>query len=99
MITDRFDTPHVYATTDADLVRVQGWLHARDRLWQMDITRRQVEGTLAEIVGQSALAGDVQARTVGLERAARRSLAALSEGDRGPEPQLPTDVPLRVKPC
>ncbi len=55
---------------------LQGWVHARDRLFQMDLTRRQASGTLAELVGKAALPGDVAARTIGLRRAAERSLAA-----------------------
>ncbi len=76
VIVDRFGIPHVFATNDADLVRVQGYLHARDRLFQMDMTRRQVDGTLAELLGERSLSGDVQARTLGLHRAAQRSLDA-----------------------
>ncbi len=76
VIVDRFGIPHVFAKNDADLVRVQGYLHARDRLFQMDMTRRQVDGTLAELLGERALNGDIQVRTLGLHRAAQRSLDA-----------------------
>jgi penicillin amidase len=55
-----------------------GYLHAQDRLFQMDSTRRQASGTLAELLGPSALASDVQLRTLGLRRAAVRSQAAIS---------------------
>lgn len=79
VVVDRFGSPHVFAQNDTDLVRVQGYLHARDRLWQMDLTRREVSGDRAEILGQSALNGDIQNRTVGLRRAAARSLALLSD--------------------
>jgi penicillin G amidase len=69
---------HIAANNEHDLLFLQGWVHAGDRLFQMDVTRRQASGTLAEMVGQAALAGDVQARTIGLRRAAERSLPALS---------------------
>lgn len=65
---------HVNARNQHDLFFLQGWIHADDRLFQMDLTRRQASGTLAELLGQSALAGDVQVRTIGLRRAAERSL-------------------------
>ncbi|MDJ0786883.1 MAG: penicillin acylase family protein [Myxococcota bacterium] len=77
VVTDRFGIPHVFARNDADLVRVQGWLHARDRLYQMDSIRRQVDGTLSELRGPGSIGGDIQGRTFGLHRAAARSLASI----------------------
>lgn len=78
VIVDRFGTPHVFAENDFDLARVIGFVQARDRFWQMDTTRREVSGDLAELIGPSALNGDVQNRTIGLRRAAVRSLALLT---------------------
>ncbi|MGH0038167.1 MAG: penicillin acylase family protein [Myxococcota bacterium] len=77
VVVDRLGTPHVFGESDLDVARVQGWLHARDRFFQMDLTRRQVDGTQAELLGEGSLGGDIQARTVGLHRAAQRSLDAL----------------------
>lgn len=70
--------PHIFAANDTDMARVQGYLHARDRFWKMDITRREVDGTLGEIFGPSRLADDIQMRAFGLHRAAARSLATLA---------------------
>jgi penicillin amidase len=78
VLTDPFGIPHIYARTVHDLYFVTGYLHARDRLFQMDVTRRQASGTLAELLGQGALKSDVILRTLGLRRAAELSLAALS---------------------
>ncbi|HEY2391990.1 MAG TPA: penicillin acylase family protein [Candidatus Angelobacter sp.] len=72
------DIAHVQASNEHDLTFMQGYLHAQDRLFQMDVSRRQASGTLAELVGQGALAQDVQLRTLGLRRAAERSLAVQS---------------------
>jgi penicillin G amidase len=69
---------HIAASNEHDMLYLQGWVHASDRLFQMDVTRRQASGTLAELLGQAALAGDVQARTIGLRRAAERSLPVQS---------------------
>jgi penicillin G amidase len=69
---------HIAASNEHDLLFLQGWVHASDRLFQMDVTRRQASGTLAELLGQGALAGDVQARTIGLRRAAERGLPVQS---------------------
>ena len=74
--------PHVYAFDEHDALFLQGWLQAEDRLWQLDTLRREASGTLAELVGQSALASDVELRTIGLRRAAERSLAAFSPAMR-----------------
>jgi penicillin amidase len=69
--------PHVFAENDTDMARVQGFLHARDRFWKMDITRREVDGTSGELFGASRLGNDIQMRTFGLHRAAARTLATL----------------------
>ena len=73
---------HVQTRSEADLWFMQGYVHARDRLYQMDEFRRTASGTLAELLGTGALASDVQLRTLGLRRAAERSLAALSPDAR-----------------
>src|SRR3989449_9842032 len=69
---------HVRANNEHDLYFMQGWVHARDRLFQMDYNRRLASGTLAELVGMAALTNDVQLRTLGLRRGAQRSLDAAS---------------------
>src|SRR5215203_3453049 len=69
---------HIRAGSRHDLFLLQGWVHAQDRLFQMDTRRRQAGGTLAELLGPAALPSDVQLRTIGLHRAAARSLPALS---------------------
>ncbi len=56
---------------------MQGYIHAKDRLWQMDLSRRQPQGRLAEVLGEAALASDVQTRTIGFGRAAERSWAVI----------------------
>src|SRR5262245_27958203 len=62
IVRDSDGVPHIFATNEHDLVFLQGWAHARDRLFQMDVSRRQAEGTLAELLGHSALSSDVQLR-------------------------------------
>jgi penicillin amidase len=78
VVRDAYGIPHVYAKSDHDAYFMVGYLHAQDRLFQIDQSRRQASGTLAELLGPGALASDVQLRTLGLRRAAARSLAALS---------------------
>jgi penicillin G amidase len=73
---------HLSAGNEHDLMFLQGWVHASDRLFQMDLTRREASGTLAELLGEAALPGDVQSRTIGLRRAAERGLPAQSAETR-----------------
>jgi penicillin amidase len=60
---------HIRAQNEHDLFFLQGYVHAEDRLFQMDVSRREASGTLAELLGPAALAEDVQLRTIGLRRA------------------------------
>jgi penicillin G amidase len=80
VLRDGFGVPHVYAAADRDAWFLNGYLHAQDRFFQMDLQRRRASGTLAELLGagpgDSVLGGDVTLRTLGLRRAAERSLAA-----------------------
>jgi penicillin G amidase len=76
LVLDRNGVTHIEARSLHDVFFLQGWVHARDRLFQMDVSRREASGTLAELLGKAALPGDVQARTIGLRRAAERSWAA-----------------------
>src|SRR5687768_18579900 len=52
---DRFAIPRVSAANEADLFFVQGFLHARERLWQMELSRRFLGGRTAEIFGDLPL--------------------------------------------
>lgn len=79
---DEYGVPVIIAGTFDDAFRMVGYLHARDRFFQMDLNRRQFSGTLAELVGGSALFSDLQFRTLGLRRAAAESLLVISPETR-----------------
>lgn len=76
---DKHGVPHIYARTKADMLRAQGYVHAQDRLWQMEQNRRIASGRLAEIFGEAALEADRFSRTVGFRRAAEAEFARLDE--------------------
>lgn len=59
--------PHIFAQTDADLYRAQGYVQAQDRLFQMDLTRRQASGRLSEIIGEATINSDKHFRTFSYE--------------------------------
>ncbi len=79
VLRDRWGVPHIYAETNADLFMVLGYVHAQDRLWQMDLNRRTGHGQLAELFGLIALSSDQFVRVLGLSRVARREMDLLDE--------------------
>ena len=64
IIRDRWGVPHIYAQTVHDLFFAQGYITAKDRLWQIDLWRRIGTGKLAEVLGPSAIDRDRLARSV-----------------------------------
>lgn len=79
---DSLGVPHVWARNERDLAFVQGWLHARDRLWQMEVLRRASQGRLSEMFGEATLDADRFLRGLGLWRAARAGADALDPDAR-----------------
>ncbi len=79
---DRRGTPHVRAATEQDAYRVLGWLHAGDRLFQMETRRRTAAGRLSESMGAATVRMDERARTLGIRAQAEREFRALSVGER-----------------
>ena len=66
VLRDRWGVAHIYARNPRDMVFAQGFVHAQERLWQMDFTRRVVFGRLAEVLGEAALPADRAMRTLSL---------------------------------
>lgn len=75
--TDAHGIPAINAANRIDGVRAQGYVAARDRLFQMDLMRRKSAGRLAEIFGEMALDSDIKARTYGFHREVKTILAKL----------------------
>ena len=76
--TDANGIPTIVGETETDVSFVQGYLHARDRFFQMDYLRRVASGTLGELFGSAALSNDITLRTLGLRRAAWSSYTELT---------------------
>lgn len=70
---DDMGVPHIVAESDADLYRAQGFVQAQDRMFQMDLSRRQASGMLAEVIGADAVDTDKFFRTFSLRNAAEKS--------------------------
>ena len=77
IVRDAHAVPHIEAESFEDAVFAQGFVHAQDRLWQMDFRRRLGTGRLAEVLGPAALPTDRFIRTLGLRaRGARQPRAS-----------------------
>jgi len=79
VITDRYGVPHIYAQNEDDLFFAQGYIHAQERLWQMELNRRIGSGQLAEIFGELGIETDRFARRLGMHRAAAQAVEHLPE--------------------
>jgi penicillin amidase len=62
ILVDRWGVSHIYAETEHDLFFAQGWNAARDRLFQLELWRRQATGTVSEILGERELQRDIGTR-------------------------------------
>jgi penicillin G amidase len=77
IVRDKDAVPHVFASTKLDGLYGLGYVHAQDRLWQMEFQRRLGFGRLSEIFGSATLPQDRFLRTVGFGRAAREAWARI----------------------
>ncbi|TNC71962.1 penicillin acylase family protein [Rubellimicrobium roseum] len=74
IVRDHSSVPHIFGKTDADVFFALGYAHAQDRLWQMMMTRRTVQGRLSELFGERTLGIDRLMRRLDLHTLARESL-------------------------
>ena len=77
---DERGVPHIRAENETDMVRALGYVHAQDRLFQMEMVRRVAQGELAEILGPGLLEVDKLFRTLGIRAYARNKAAAMDMG-------------------
>jgi penicillin amidase len=82
VLRDKWGVPHIYAQNTRDVLLAQGFIHAQERLWQMDFSRRVVFGRLSEVLGESALPVDRAMRTLGMFRTAEKEAAVLPDSLR-----------------
>ena len=81
--TDARGVPTIRASSIPDAIYGLGYVHARDRLWQMEFERRVGSGRLAEVLGEGLVSTDRCLRTVGFRRAAELTESQLSPETRG----------------
>ena len=82
VLLDERGIPHVESASESAMWFSLGYLHARERFFQMELGRRAGAGRLAEIFGESALNNDRKMRTLRLAASARRQSALLSPEER-----------------
>ncbi len=78
VLRDAYGVPTIDARDEHDLLFALGYVHAQDRLWQMDMVRRFGEGRLSEILGEATIPFDRMFRIVGIRRAAEATEGRLS---------------------
>nr|WP_042178647.1 penicillin acylase family protein [Kibdelosporangium sp. MJ126-NF4]CEL13313.1 Penicillin amidase precursor [Kibdelosporangium sp. MJ126-NF4]CTQ99004.1 Penicillin amidase precursor (EC 3.5.1.11) [Kibdelosporangium sp. MJ126-NF4] len=78
VVRDHWGVPQIYADDATDLMRAQGYVHAQDRFWEMDVRRHISAGRLAEMFGEGQVPTDKVVRTLGWYRVAGQEVALLS---------------------
>lgn len=76
---DEHGVPHIYSDSEADAFKVLGYVHAQDRLWQMELVRRIAAGRLSEIFGAELLGTDKFFRALGVEYASAKTIEKLDK--------------------
>ncbi|MEA2011396.1 MAG: penicillin acylase family protein, partial [Actinomycetota bacterium] len=82
VVRDDMGIPHIYAENPHDLFVAQGFVHAQERFWQMDVWRHIGAGRLSEMFGDTQVETDTFLRTLGWHDVAVAQLAAATPADR-----------------
>jgi penicillin amidase len=96
---DAHGVPHIEAATEDDLFVAQGFITAQDRLWQMDASRRNSNGDLAEIMGPALIQHDKAQRVLQIRLTAQRFYSNLSADDRRRVDDYARGVNLFIAQC
>lgn len=79
---DKNAVPHISGNSVDDVLMALGFVHAQERLWQMEVNRMAGQGRLSELFGDKTVFTDRFIRSIGLYESAESSLAALNDADR-----------------
>jgi penicillin amidase len=74
--------PHIYANSQKDAMTVLGYVHAQDRLWQMELMRRIAPGRLSELFGTKALKNDLFFAGIGIDENSEKAIAELDKNSQ-----------------
>ena len=78
---DDYGIPHIYAQNQYDASTALGYVHAQDRLWQMELMRRISPGRLSEIFGSKALKNDMFFAGLGIDENSEKAISKLDKND------------------
>src|SRR5690606_14524287 len=81
VLYDEWGIPHIYAQHEEDAYYALGYVHAQDRLFQMEMLRRAASGRLAEVLGPELIEVDKFFRTLGINHFAKEHAAKFLSGD------------------
>ena len=79
---DEFGVPHIYAENQKDALTTLGYVHAQDRLWQMELMRRIAPGRLSEIFGNPVLKTDKFFAGIGIDENSARAVNNLDKNSQ-----------------
>lgn len=79
IVVDDRGVPHIFANSTYDLYFLQGYLTAKDRLWQMEFQTHAAAGRISEIIGEKALDFDLEQRRIGMTYAAEQAMELIKE--------------------
>lgn len=81
-VVDERGVPHIFAANEHDLYFLQGFLTARNRLWQMEFQTHAAAGRVSEVVGEKALAFDMEQRRIGMNYAAEKAMKLIEQDEK-----------------
>ncbi|MER3319125.1 MAG: penicillin acylase family protein [Allomuricauda sp.] len=76
---DIYGIPHIYADNEPDAMRALGYVHAQDRLWQMELLRRVAKGRLSEVFGQDMVKTDKFFLSLGIDDHTKSTISNLDK--------------------
>ena len=76
---DDYGVPHIYAKNELDAIRTLGYVHAQDRLWQMELIRRIAVGRLSELFGEKTIKTDKFFASLGIEENTNETVEKLDK--------------------
>jgi len=84
VVYDNYGIPHIYASNEEDLFYAFGYVHAQDRLFQMEILRRLADGRLSEVFGEAAVKSDRYFRLLSFREHAKTTIAEVYKDPNAP---------------
>ncbi|WP_127136757.1 penicillin acylase family protein [Flagellimonas oceanensis] len=76
---DSYGIPHIYAQNETDAIKALGYVHAQDRLWQMELLRRVAKGRLSEVFGEDMVKTDKFFLSLGIDDHTKETISHLDD--------------------